>query len=314
MSMSCVLKGKRMNCYKCKEKILGKDAVKHGLHLTCFMDWFGLPSDMDFSNLIIKQFSSKDTVFDNDFKEINSSFFHGKFKKYSALLNDISYILKVEDRGFADLPAAEFLSNKIAENLQIPTPQFYFIQLENNIDAFVSKNFMSSYGTANLEHLYHFFKKGEKFNCENIIRILKEKTGRYKDIQRFIELCLFDSFIGNHDRHGRNLGLILTAKGYQLAPFYDNPSYLAIEEPALLGAMLDPRGKIATSVSNEPTMKDYVHEFKEKGFHDTILDFKKKIKMSEIQDLINDSFISDMRKQAFSRLIERRYKELENEI
>lgn len=303
-----------MNCYKCRKKIVGKDAVKHGLHLTCFMEWFGLTSDMDFLNLIIKQFSSREPDLDNDFKDVNSSFFHGKFKKYSAVLNDVSYILKVEDKGFVDLPAAEFLSNNIAENLRLLIPQFYFIRLENDIDAFVSRNFMRSYGTANLEHLYHFFKKGEKFNCENIIRIIKEKTGQYKDIQRFIELCLFDSLIGNHDRHGRNLALILTVKGYRLAPFYDNPSYLAIEEPALLGAMLDPRGKIATSVSNEPTMKDYVEEFKEKCFHAEVAAFKKKIRMSEIQDLVGNSFISDVRKQAFSRLIERRYKELVNGI
>lgn len=299
-----------MECYKCGKNIGEKDIIKHGLHEECFMEWFGVSADIDFSNLIIKQLESTMPVFDNDFEEMNSSFFHGKFKKYSALLNDISYILKVEDKGFTELPAAEFLCNNIARALELRIPEFYFIRLENKIDAFVSKNFMEDYGTANLEHLYHFFKKGEKFNCENIIAILKEKTGRYQDIQRFIKICLFDSLIGNHDRHGRNLGLILTSKGYQLAPFYDNPSYLAVEESSLLGAMLDPRGKIATRDSNEPTMKDYVEEFKQDGFSDEIFAFKKKINMNVVKDLIKNSFISDARKQAFERLIERRYQEL----
>jgi hypothetical protein len=62
--------------------------------------------------------------------EFNSSFFHGKFRKYSAKLGGSSYIIKVRQPAFPDLPAMEFLCNQIAGRLSVDVPDFYFIRLE----------------------------------------------------------------------------------------------------------------------------------------------------------------------------------------
>ncbi|MDD4294183.1 MAG: HipA domain-containing protein [Candidatus Omnitrophica bacterium] len=301
-----------MICYKCGEIIKSTDQIKQGLHYSCFYDWFNVKEGSDFDNVIIKEYNSQ--KFNTNFKNINSSFFQGKYKKYSALLAGNNYIIKIEDKGFSDLPAAEFLSNQIAYYLGLEVPEFFLIRFENKIKAFVSRNFMDTYKIGNLEHIYHFFSDNREFNCENIINVLKEKTKNISSVERFVELCLFDALIGNYDRHGRNLGLINTPKGYILSPFYDNPSYLAIEAQDLLTAMLDPRGKIVTKKTNEPTMIDYCLEFKRLGYKNIIKKFYEKIKIKEIENMINSSFISEERKEAFKRLIKRRYEELRNEL
>ena len=91
-------------------------------------------------------------------------------------------------------------------------------------------------------------------NCEHLVRIIGEKTRRRTEQERFVYLTLVDTLTGNHDRHGRNLGFIQTPKGLQLAPFYDNPSYIGLDDDLMLGADLQPRGAIFTEETDEPTV------------------------------------------------------------
>ena len=120
--------------------------------------------------------------------------------------------------------------------------------------------------------------------------------------------------IGNHDRHGRNLGLIREANGTSLAPFYDNPCYLAMEIPELLGAYHEPRGAIATIETKEPIMKDYVKEWFRLGYKEEVINFAKRINLQTIESLVASSFLSKERKEAILRLIQRRYMEIINAI
>ncbi len=131
---------------------------------------------------------------------------------------------------------------------------------------------------------------------------------------RFIELTLFDGLLGNHDRHGRNIALIQTPYRYILSPFYDNPCYLGLEDEILLGAQHEPRGKIATSKTEEPTLKDYVFEWYRLGFENIILDFYNKIDLENIISMIDNSFVSAARKEALKKLVKNRYMEFNNAI
>lgn len=116
--------------------------------------------------------------------------------------------------------------------------------------------------------------------------------------------------IGNHDRHGRNLGFIQSTKGMELAPFYDNPSALGLEEHAMLGADLQPRGSIYTKETDKPTMKDYVREWKRLGFGDIVDRFRKQHSLAKLQNLVENSYISEKRQKALLRLIVKRNEEL----
>lgn len=243
----------------------------------------------------------------------NTSFFHGKFKKYSAELGSDSYILKMRQSEAPELPEVEYLCNKIGRTLDIPVAEFYYIDF-NGDKTFVTKNFIKP-GTVptDLQHIYHF-RADDQHSCEGIINVITEITKRPHDIKIFIKTVLFDALIGNHDRHGRNLAFIITAKNKFLSPIYDNVSYLSLESGNMLKADFNPTGKINTKETFEPNMRDYAKEFKRLGHKDNVMEFYQVIKLEQLEQLIDESFCSQLMKEALKRLTKKRFKELEDEI
>jgi len=297
-----------MRCCKCLKNLKSSDKQQYGLHETCFLSWFDLEKREDFSSLVVKSIV-RESPGTQEFSRINSSFFQGKFKKYAADLGGQAYILKVQEKEYPDLPATEYVCNQIAKSLRLNVPDFYFIRFYG-IDTFVTRNFVRTLHKENLIHVYRFVLREEEFDCQTLIKVIEQQTGCLQDVERFVELCLFDALIGNHDRHGRNLA-IWERKGRKvLAPFYDNPSYLGIEQKEFLAAQHSPRGKIATSQTTSPSMQDYAREFKDMGYFEILKKFYQKVRSSQIAQLIEKSFILKSRKQSLQRLIDQRYKEL----
>jgi hypothetical protein len=75
------------------------------LHEKCFETWFGIKSTKDFENLALKQ-ASQDVLHSN-ISKMNTSFFHGAFKKYSAEIEGEQYILKVSQSEYPELPVTK---------------------------------------------------------------------------------------------------------------------------------------------------------------------------------------------------------------
>ncbi|MBI3211466.1 MAG: HipA domain-containing protein, partial [Simkania negevensis] len=271
-----------------------KEEAHYGLHKACFKKWFGLDRLEQFSDIAIR--SQSQAALHR--QAVNSSFFHGKFRKYSSNLSGISHILKVQQVGYPELPATEFLCNQIYEHLKVEIPSYYLIRFPKKQICFVTKNFMSGVMRANLDHFYHFIEAEMRYDCETLINIIGEKTGRRTEQENFAYLTLVDSLIGNHDRHGRNLGFIRSTKGIYLAPFYDNPSALGIENSSLLEADLQPKGSIFTKNSEEPTTKDYVQEWRRLGYQEVIDRLQKACLMEPIEEMIKVSYISEKRQKA----------------
>ncbi|MBY0272333.1 MAG: HipA domain-containing protein [Alphaproteobacteria bacterium] len=293
-------------CFKCKEDT---EAIqqKHGLHKQCFKEWFNLiEEEDDFQNLVLRREASND---EEEKHFHNTSFFHGKFEKYSAELGKKNYILKLS-REYPELARSEYLCNQIGKTLELDIPKNHLICLFNERDSFISYNFMQNYKDSNLEHIWHFLTKNDQFTLETLLKIIEKQTGRLSEIRKFIKICLFDALIGNHDRHGRNLGLISTVNGYVLAPSYDNPSYFAMAE--FLAASHSPKCAIATSFTQEPMMEDYVKEFIRLGYGEEIQKFKASVDYETLNALIKSSFISEDRKNAFLNFIKRQYQEMDN--
>jgi hypothetical protein len=298
-----------MKCFKCLLEIADPDSAHYGLHTECFSAWFTTPSSAQFLSL---QRRSSTSDQESNLTPQNTSFFHGKFKKYSADLNGESYILKMRQDEAPELPEVEYLCNQIGKSLGIPVAEFYFISF-NNDPTFVTKNFIKKDTPTDLQHIYHH-RPDDKHSCEGIICAVAEKTGRPHDVSILIKTILFDALIGNHDRHGRNLALILTAKNTSLSPIYDNVSYLSLESGNMLKADFNPTGKISTSETFEPSMRDYVKELKRLGYSEDINEFYQNIKLPQLNKLIDESFCSDLMKNAIKTLIEKRYQELQNEL
>jgi hypothetical protein len=300
-----------IKCLKCSILLEPAQAV-YGLHKLCFAEWFDHPSAYEFIDLDPKKSSSTPTS-NPEIKKQKNTFFHGNYLKYSASLGKTQYILKVQESRFPELPHTEYLCNQIAELLKIEIPPYHLINFNGRI-TFVTRNFMQDY-TGALHHIYKYLPSGnENHNCEEIINVILAQTERLADVVKFIEICLFDTLVGNNDRHGRNLGIIETASHKKLAPMYDNPSCLGIEEDFFLLSDTNPSGSIWTKLNKEPKPKDYMIEFQRLGYETIVSQFCKKIisQSENIINVINKIEISEIRKNAFIRLLQKRIGEFKN--
>ena len=294
-----------MICFFCGKPVSLEESTHYGLHSSCFCRWFQLERPLEFRNIAIKTMGSEVVSTSGD---IISSFFQGKFRKYSAELGDSVYIMKVQQDDFPELPAVEFLSNQIAESLSLSIPQYHLINFHGSI-TFATRNFIPPGRLAALHHLYHFLDTAP-FSCETILKVVEQKTGRLSEMERFVNICLFDSLIGNHDRHGRNLGFIEKGGKYRLSPFYDNPSYIGVEEESFLEADLCPRGRIAVQATDEPLMNDYVEEFRRLRMENAVRKFAQQVSIEEIDELSGWKFLSVSRARAFRSIIVKRIEQL----
>ena len=95
----------------------------HESDQTCFSSYFKVAGSPFFSNLTIR---SGDSLSNNRRAE-NKSFFLGTFKKYSAMLNENEFILKMGQSEAPELPAVEYLCNEIGAELEIPVAEFFII-------------------------------------------------------------------------------------------------------------------------------------------------------------------------------------------
>jgi len=301
-----------MNCLRCLMPLVGEPSC-YGIHNKCFTEWFRVPSNAAFTSLTRRSSASNEES--TDVIPQNNSFFHGKFKKYSAVLDGQSFILKMCQDEAPELPAVEYLCNQIADELGVPVAEYYLINFEGEL-VFVTKNFIHHAVPMDLQHLYHF-RDPKQHNCNDLISIVKERTQRPYWVDVLIKTILFDALIGNHDRHGRNLAFLVTSNDTVLSPIYDNVSYLSLESGNMLKADFNPTGKIATEHSVEPSMRDYVLELRKLGFESKVAEFFKKLTsrgIVKIEILIENSFCTPLMKQALKKLIEKRYVELKNEF
>ncbi|MCE3231400.1 MAG: hipA [Alphaproteobacteria bacterium] len=289
-------------CYKCKRS-LEDTPKKHGVHPHCFQEWFALADTAeDFQRLNLERVPEENTL-----SHLTTSFFHGKFKKYSADLGGKKYILKMSDE-YPELAKTEYLCNQIGVLLGLDIPKNYLLHFQEEQDCFVTYNFMQDFIPATLEHAWRFLKESDRYDLETLLAVVEKHTGRLTETKKFIQMCLFDALIGNHDRHGRNFGLIRTSHSYVFSPCYDNPSYFGIAE--FLAASHAPRGAIATASVSDPMMKDYVEELTRLGLKGEALAFRKDLKIEKVKSFIQDSFLSEERKKAFLKFLEQSYQEL----
>lgn len=295
-----------MKCLRCHQELSGR--AKYGLHEKCFTNWFKTDLKNEFQSLIQRAATSQNLEARDPMS--NTSFYHGKFKKYSAELGADHFILKMRELDDApELPEVEYLCNQIAESLGIPVPDFFYIDFFTE-KVFVTKVFIKkNAGNANLEHIYKF-RADKNHNCESLIKVISDASKIPYDVEIFLTTLLFDALIGNHDRHGRNLAFIVTPSKTSLSPIYDNVSYLSLVSGPILSADFNPTGRIATRATTEPSMNHYVDELKRLGYQETITTFAQKVSMVKIESLIKQSFCSAPMKQALKKLINKRYKEI----
>lgn len=304
-------------CLRCNNELKAEEA-HYGQHLTCFEEIFRVNGKIEFSSLIRKSSTSGIQDDNEDFRTSLhlTSYFGGNYRKYEGILGGAKYILKLSKPEYPELAPVEYLCNRIAYHcgLVIPTP-FTLIDYGEGELAFVSRNFMDKRsGHATMNHLYHYnpLQDLNRYTVEDIAKTIYRETNSPADTDMFFRMLLFDALVGNHDRHGRNLALIITAKGKKLTPIYDNPSSLGLESGSMLRATFSPRGKIWTKGSCEPEMNEYLEEMDRIGVMNLAQNFYNEISIDKITGYIDESFyLSSEMRGAFKRLISKRYRDLE---
>jgi len=226
-----------MNCLRCKQEVIG-DEHKYGLHPLCFSIWFKVGANEEFVSLTLRNSVSNDPENKNNRTLENTSFYHGKFKKYSADLATDNYIIKMrEEKEAPELPEVEYVCNQIADYVGLPVPEYYYIDFYGQ-KVFVTKVFIKkNSGSVNLEHIYKF-RPDDKHNCESLADVIKKTTNRPYDVEVFFNTILFDAFIGNHDRHGRNLAFLVTPSGifeFRINKFFSSAGFASTRHDCLCG-------------------------------------------------------------------------------
>ena len=195
----------------------------------------------------------------------------------------------------------------------LDVPDFVLIEFQG-AKTFVTRNFIEKRERSkNLAHLYTYFSMDSDYDVETILGIIERESKQFKDLDTFVKMCLFDSLIGNHDRHGRNIAFIVSSGGSVLAPIYDNTSALGLETQDFLGADFNPTGAILTKETTPaygPTISDYVKDFRRLEFEDSVSEFINQLDLPSILKIIEEGTYSDRMKSALKRLVEKRYKEL----
>lgn len=156
-------------CCKCRTELTREESW-YGLHKNCFKECFGLDEPTQFADLAVRSQSQAP----QEHQVANISFFHGAYRKYSARLGNVNFILKVQQTEYPELPATEFLCNQIYESLNITIPNYYLIRFPAEQLCFVTKNFMSGLITSDLVHIYHFLKGGMSHDCASLVTIIGE--------------------------------------------------------------------------------------------------------------------------------------------
>lgn len=294
-------------CFKCKLDIKTSNAdIKYGLHKECFNNWFNLPPNLpsrldDFQDIYTPKAFEASAIQGLH----NTTLYHGKFEKISAKLQNRKYLLKTS-KEYPELARTEYLCNQLGIVVGLDIPAHYLITWHDGKDWFVTYDFIQDYTRADLKHIYHFIEPG-KYKLEEVLKVIENKTNRITEIRKFINLCLFDGLIGNNDRHGRNLALIVRNEGNVLSPCYDNVSNFAITDESFLECNLSPRGAITTSATSEPMLEDYIIEFIKLGYRTEVTNFLNQLDIAKITFLIDDSFLSKKRKLAFTNFVNIQY-------
>jgi hypothetical protein len=287
---------------KCRETL--DPSGQYGWHAACFSKHFESEPGLQFEGLSRTEGGSEPKSGAKSPPYLQS-YFAGNYRKYDGRLGNVRYLLKFQDDTKSpELVAVEYLCNVLAQALKVPVPGPFGIIHIYDEPAFAVLNFVANAAhPKNLVHMYRYIGQNA-FSVEVICETIMAQTQKLLDVECFLWVILFDALIGNHDRHGRNLALIETAKSKRLAPFYDNVSALGLESGEILKATWNPTGKISTCSSDEPGMKDYVAEVHRLGYGHVVSKFKKRAAQVNFKSVVLHSpLLSPLMKTAILNLI-----------
>jgi len=223
------------------------------------------------------------------------------------------YIFKPPNEHFAEMPANEHVSMRIAEAYGIRVVPSSLIRLESGELSYITKRIDRNEdgGKIHMLDMFQITEASDKYrsSMEKIGKALHSYSDNtLLDKIFFFELSVFSFLTGNNDMHLKNFSMIESPSGWILAPAYDllNVAILIREDKEELVLTIDGKKKKLNWGHFEKLGKGL--DLTDKQIHGVY----KRMFRNKPKALywINKSFLSDEIKESYNELIEKRYKSL----
>ena len=218
------------------------------------------------------------------------------------------YIFKPQTESYEQLPENEDLTMHLAEAAKISVVPHSLVRLADGKLGYITKRIDRT-------------ENGDKIDMEDMCQLTLHPTeykykGAYEqiaktillysntpklDLTNYMQLLLFCFVTGNNDMHLKNFSLYRPAEDYQLTPAYD----------LLNVAIANPKDneELALTLSGKKTklcINDFLNAAKTMGLEENVV--QRLIKslhkaLPKWQKLIQDSFLTEEKKQAYEELI-----------
>lgn len=218
------------------------------------------------------------------------------------------YIFKPQTESYGQLPENEDLTMHLAEAAKISVVPHSLIRLADGKLGYITKRIDRTKNGRKIDmedmcqltlHPTEYKYKGSH---EQIARTILQYSNTPKlDLTNYMQLLLFCFVTGNNDMHLKNFSLYRPAADYQLTPAYD----------LLNVAIANPKDKEELALTlcgkkSKLTMNDFLTAAKTMGLEENVVkrlitSFHKAL--PKWQQLIQDSFLSEENKQAYTELI-----------
>jgi serine/threonine-protein kinase HipA len=313
-------------CLYCYREITEKEFMKFEFHKSCSKKFFGkyIPPLLDYKQEEMFELAKKVVKSQRSVTGVQPKISLGSKKissdsrseKFTIVGIWGKYILKPQTDIYEQLPEIEDLTMHLAELSRIRTVKHSLIRLKSGELAYITRRVdrlknrklhmedMCQLTKKLTEHKY----RGSHEQIAKIIKMYSANPGF--DIVNFYELVLFCFLTGNNDMHLKNFSLLKDIdSNYNLCPAYD----LVASELVVKGdeeeLALNLNGK-----KKKLKRKDFLIAMKTSGMNEKSIEnvFKKFEKLLNIwHEFINKSFLKEEFKEAYHKMIEAKFKQVE---
>lgn len=225
------------------------------------------------------------------------------------------YILKPPSEHYPELPELESTTMHLAKLCGLPTVPHSLIHLQDGTRCYITKRVdRTRQGKLHMEDMCQLSGRltedKYKGSHEQIAKLLIHYSATpILDVSTFFELVLFSFFTGNSDMHLKNFSLLeRSGLGMSLSPAYDLVPAALINPEDTEELALALNGK-----KRKLNYRDFLSAYENSGLSKKVLDNTLELFTyckPEMNDFIQQSFLSDHMKSAFSNMIDRRYQQL----
>lgn len=227
--------------------------------------------------------------------------------------------------------ASEKIAYEISKVLGFKCAKIELAKDENGTIAILNYYFLKK-GMMHTDALYYLRKIGnnrsEYHNLKNILIFLEEQNKQL--VNDFLKIMIFDSLIGEQDRHEENWGITKNQNGISLSPIYDNGCSLLRDQFSNLDKLLNDHEKMNNYIKKSTSLiyDEYGKRYKHFALIDKLLviypqQMKELIRKlnklddKKIEDIVNampEKYLSEKHKKCIIIFIQKRRDILLNKL